>query len=85
MKMVNEKTGKYTMIKNDEFGWPQYQEAANRLVNRIMPGYFADNISHYNLDNRPETTEIEIEPVCSVGSMTEHTGKSLWFKIVREA
>jgi len=85
MRLINTKTGQYTKIKNNEFGWPDYESAVNRLAARVMRGHFAASIAHYNLENRPERTEIEteieVEIIRGVGNMTEHTGHKMILKI----
>ena len=85
MKLINTKTGQYSKIKKNEFGWRNYKSAADRLVARAMPGHFAASIAHYNLENRPERTEIEteieVEIIRGVGNMTEHTGHKMILKI----
>lgn len=81
MKLINTDNNQFTAIKNREYGWPDYQEAANRLAARLMPGYYADCISHLNLENRPERTEFDVEIVRSIGGMTEHTGKYISVRI----
>ena len=81
MKLINTKTGQYSKIKKNEFGCRDYQSAADRLAARAMPGHFAASIAHYNLENRPKRTEIEVEIVRAVGNMTEHTGQKMFLKI----
>jgi len=83
MKLVNTETNQFTTIKKNEFGWYEYEDAANRLIARVMPGYSADSIAHYNLDNRPETTKFEVEAVRGVGGLTEHSGELFYFEIVK--
>ena len=81
MKLINTDNNQFTAIKNRESGGTDYQGAADRLTARLMPGHYADSISHLNLENRPERTEFDVEIVRSVGGMTEHTGKYISVRI----
>ena len=81
MKMFNVKTGQRTKIAINEFGFPEYQEAADRLMSRQYKGYFASSLSFYNLENRHETN-IELHPCRSVGNLTETSSETLCFQIV---
>jgi len=83
MKLKCTETGRTTEIKKNEFGLPEYQEAANRLIGREMPGYFAADISHFNLENRPGQCRFDVEAVRVVGGMTEHSGEVFNFEILK--
>ena len=81
MKLIND-NGKWTKIKIDEFGWPEYQEAADRLVSREYPGYFASDLSHYNLENR-DVEEIKLHPCRGIGGLIERLSKTVYLRIIK--
>ena len=81
MKMINVKTGQRAKITINEFGFPEYQEAADRLMSRQYKWHFASSLSFYDLENRPKTN-IELHPCRSVGDLTEVSSKTVLFQIV---
>jgi len=81
MKMLNVKTGQWVRITINEFGFPEYQEAADRLMSRQYKWHFASPLSFHNLENRHETT-IGLHPCRSVGDLTETSSKTVCFQIV---
>jgi hypothetical protein len=80
MKLINTGNGQFTRIKKNDYGLPLYQDAADRLVNRAMPGHHASSLAHLNLDNRT-VDEIVVEALRPCGDMTYRTGKRLYFAI----
>jgi hypothetical protein len=79
MKLKRTDTGRMTTIKNNEFGWLEYYEAANRLVDRDNPGHFAHRAVGW--DNLPKTFTAEI---CrAAGDLTEHVDR-VEFQITNE-
>ena len=83
MKFRNEETNQWTKVKNNEFGYPEYQEAADRLVSRIEPGYFAGPIRYYDIDRRTSLMNIKLEICRSLDDLIEHTGRHIYIKIER--
>lgn len=75
-------TGSVTAIKPDELGYSDYQGAADRLIGRAMPHHSADSLAHIDFDNS-DVTEFCAEAVRPVGGMTEHSGKSYRFEIIK--
>jgi hypothetical protein len=79
MKLHCIDTGKWTLIKNNEFGEPDISAAADRLVARENPGYFASRAVGW--DNLPDKFNASL---CrSIGDLTEHTGERYEFRIER--
>lgn len=83
MKFRNEETGQWTKVKKDQFGYPEYQAAADRLVTRMEPGYFAGPIHYYDIDRRTSLINIKLEICRSLGDLIEHTGRHIYIKIER--
>lgn len=80
MKLIND-SGGWTKITINEFGWPEYQEAADRLVSREYPGYFASDLNYYNLECR-DVKELELHPCRGVGGLTERLDKTVHVRII---
>ena len=77
MKLHCIDTGTWTQIKNGEFGEPDISAAADRLVARETPGYFA--VRAVGWDNLPD--EFTADICCVAGDLTEHTGRQYSFRI----
>lgn len=80
IKLISLLTGQWTTVKNDNDGIPNYQEAADRLVQRQLgKEYFASRYAGWF--NLP--TIFEAEPCRNVGGMDEHTNWKWRFRIIK--
>ncbi|MFI5304311.1 MAG: hypothetical protein ACHQYP_05880 [Nitrospiria bacterium] len=77
MRLLNTETGQWTRVKKNQFGFLDFSGAADRLVGRYMPGYFAVRASA-GWDDLPD--EFEAEICRGLGDLTEHTGEKIYLK-----
>lgn len=83
MKLLCIDTGQKTKITVNEFGEPEISEAADRLVIRSEGrGYFAGHVPDWDRLRWLDTTEFTAEICCAAGDLTEHTGRSLDFRVI---
>jgi hypothetical protein len=76
-KITLEAEGKKTRVKDNEGGGREWQDAFDRLIGRLYPGYYCESIAWANLDLReqkdymPLPSSLTVRPVRTIGGMQE--------------